>query len=123
MATPTATPAAATPPPQNLGTPPTGFYSPLGGFSQKDQAPTGSPYNPLHWPQWFSYHKNRLGLPNPGKFERLHGEVKGNISTHITRNRVKKKKKEQEGNNNKKKRTKRKRKQPVWLFCGKIKIK
>ncbi|KAI7849684.1 eukaryotic porin/Tom40 [Circinella umbellata] len=81
MATPTATPPA--PPPQNLGTPPAGFYSPLGGFSQKDQTPTGSPYNPLHWPQWFSYHKNRLGLPNPGKFERLHGEVKETFVTNF----------------------------------------
>lgn len=62
---------------QSIATPPAGFFSPLASLSSKDQKPSGSPYNPLYWPQWFSYHKNRLGLPNPGKFERLHGEVKG----------------------------------------------
>ncbi|KAL1926540.1 hypothetical protein VTP01DRAFT_5661 [Rhizomucor pusillus] len=64
----------ATTAPQSFATP--GLYSPLSSFSLKDQKPTGSPYNPLYWTRWFAYHKNRLGLPNPGKFERLHGEVK-----------------------------------------------
>ncbi|KAF7722088.1 translocase of outer mitochondrial membrane [Apophysomyces ossiformis] len=53
------------------------MFSPLANaFPPKDQKPTGSPWNPLHWPTWFTFHKNRLNLPNPGKFERLHFEVK-----------------------------------------------
>jgi mitochondrial import receptor subunit TOM40 len=52
------------------------LFTPLSGnFGLKDQKPTGSAWNPLQWPAWFSYHKGRLNLPSPGKFERLHGEV------------------------------------------------
>lgn len=55
------------------------LFTPLSGnFGLKDQKPTGSPWNPLQWPTWFSYHKGRLNLPSPGKFERLHAEaIKG----------------------------------------------
>lgn len=70
----------STPTAPNLATPPTGIYSPLSAFPNKPQQPTGTFYNPLHWPRLFSYHKSRLGLPNPGKFERLHGEVKGKLT-------------------------------------------
>lgn len=68
MATPESSPAAPR------------MFSPLSGsFGLKDQKPTGSPWNPLQWPSWFSYQKGRLNLPSPGKFERLHGEAtKGN---------------------------------------------
>ncbi|KAG0170639.1 translocase of outer mitochondrial membrane [Apophysomyces sp. BC1034] len=53
------------------------IFSPLSNaFPLKEQKPAGSPWNPLHWPGWFTFHKNRLNLPNPGKFERLHFEVK-----------------------------------------------
>jgi mitochondrial import receptor subunit TOM40 len=66
-----------------IATPTAGLYSPLNAFPPKDQQPSGSPYNPLHWPKWFTYHKSRLGLPNPGKFERLHGEVKDTFTTNF----------------------------------------
>ncbi|CDS14361.1 hypothetical protein LRAMOSA06530 [Lichtheimia ramosa] len=72
----------STPTAPNLATPPTGIYSPLSAFPNKPQQPTGTFYNPLHWPRLFSYHKSRLGLPNPGKFERLHGEVKDTFVTN-----------------------------------------
>ncbi|KAG2207653.1 hypothetical protein INT46_005064 [Mucor plumbeus] len=64
MATPETSPAAPR------------MFSPLSGsFGLKDQKPSGSPWNPLQWPSWFSYQKGRLNLPSPGKFERLHGEA------------------------------------------------
>lgn len=65
MATPETTPAAPK------------MFSPLStSFGlNKDQKPSGSPFNPLQWPSWFTYQKGRLNLPSPGKFERLHGEV------------------------------------------------
>ncbi|KAI8080846.1 eukaryotic porin/Tom40 [Gilbertella persicaria] len=65
MATPEATPAAPR------------YFSPLSGpFGlNKNQKPSGSPWNPLQWPAWFTYQKGLLNLPSPGKFERLHGEV------------------------------------------------
>ncbi|KAI9028091.1 eukaryotic porin/Tom40 [Phycomyces nitens] len=64
--------------------PPTRLYSPLTTttFTVKDQQPAGSPWNPLHWPNWFNYQKARLGLPNPGSFERLHREVKDTFTTN-----------------------------------------
>ncbi|KAI8378018.1 eukaryotic porin/Tom40 [Radiomyces spectabilis] len=63
-------------PPEALATPPR-LFSPLSAsLPLKDQKPAGSPWNPLYWPGWFGYQKNRLGLPNPGKFERLHSEAK-----------------------------------------------
>ncbi|ORE08132.1 hypothetical protein BCV72DRAFT_96946 [Rhizopus microsporus var. microsporus] len=59
------------------------LFTPLSGnFGLKgDQKPTGSAWNPLQWPSWFSYHKGRLNLPSPGKFERLHGEVTKEVFT------------------------------------------
>lgn len=59
-------------------------FSPLSSpFGFKDQKPSGSVWNPLQWPAWFSYHKGRLNLPSPGKFERLHAEVtKGKALNH-----------------------------------------
>lgn len=62
--------------PENISSNPR-IFSPLSSFSLKDQKPTGSPLNPLHWGAWFSYQKSKLNLPNPGKFERLHSEAKG----------------------------------------------
>ncbi|KAI8082714.1 eukaryotic porin-domain-containing protein [Halteromyces radiatus] len=58
------------------------IYSPLSTFPIKDQQPTGSPLNPLHWGAWFSYQKSKLNLPNPGKFERLHSEAKDTFVTN-----------------------------------------
>ncbi|KAI8978546.1 eukaryotic porin/Tom40 [Pilobolus umbonatus] len=40
-----------------------------------NQKPTGSAWNPVHWPAWFNYQKSLLHLPSPGKFERLHSEA------------------------------------------------
>lgn len=61
------------------------MFSPLStAFPIKEQKPAGSPWNPLHWPSWFTFQKNRLNLPNPGKFERLHFEVKGKGKTKTT---------------------------------------
>ncbi|KAI8378513.1 eukaryotic porin/Tom40 [Blakeslea trispora] len=53
------------------------YFSPLSGSFglNKDQKPSGSPWNPLQWPAWFTYQKSRLNLPSPGKFERLHAEA------------------------------------------------
>jgi mitochondrial import receptor subunit TOM40 len=61
------------------------MFSPLtNSFGLKDQKPSGSPWNPLQWPTWFTYQKGRLNLPSPGKFERLHGEVtKGNKRAYL----------------------------------------
>ncbi|KAI7868441.1 eukaryotic porin/Tom40 [Spinellus fusiger] len=62
----------------------TRLYSPLSTspFALKNKPPTGSAWNPLHWHSLFQYHKTRLALPNPDKFERLHREVKDTFTTN-----------------------------------------
>lgn len=66
------------------------LFTPLSGnFGLKgDQKPTGSAWNPLQWPAWFTYHKGRLNLPSPGRFERLHGEVTKGKKMKMTRTRI-----------------------------------
>jgi hypothetical protein len=52
-------------------------FSPL-GIPQKQQEKTQySPWNPMGWYSSVNSYRQRLNLPNPGKFERLHFETKG----------------------------------------------
>jgi hypothetical protein len=52
-------------------------FSPL-GIPQKQQEKTQySPWNPMGWYSSVNSYRQRLNLPNPGKFERLHAETKG----------------------------------------------
>jgi mitochondrial import receptor subunit TOM40 len=37
----------------------------------------------LSWPSLFSHHKNKLNLPSPGKFERLHYEATKGVTLFI----------------------------------------
>ncbi|KAI8973594.1 eukaryotic porin/Tom40 [Mycotypha africana] len=59
------------------------LFNPLSntfGF-EKEQKPSGSLWNPLFWPRWFTYQKGQLNLPNPGRFEKLHAEVTKEVFT------------------------------------------
>jgi hypothetical protein len=52
-------------------------YSPL-GIPQKQQEKTQyAAWNPMGWYSSINSYRQRLNLPNPGKFERLHFETKG----------------------------------------------
>ncbi|KAI8879168.1 hypothetical protein K501DRAFT_336267 [Backusella circina FSU 941] len=53
------------------------LFSPLPNHFgvKEDPKPIGCIWNPLSWPSLFNYHKNKLNLPSPGKFERLHYEA------------------------------------------------
>ncbi|KAH8554992.1 eukaryotic porin/Tom40 [Umbelopsis sp. PMI_123] len=57
-------------------------FSPL-GIPQKQQEKTQySPWNPLGWYSSINSYRQRLNLPNPGRFERLHFETKDTFLTN-----------------------------------------
>jgi mitochondrial import receptor subunit TOM40 len=52
-------------------------FSPLGIPQKQQENIQYSAWNPLGWYSSINSYRQRLNLPNPGRFERLHFETKG----------------------------------------------